>query len=222
MRFFPLEYNNSAGNCPECGVYSKFDWRYVQCQANQMGSHDSNYESGRCEHCGFITLWHVERDRNMSQTVKLIYPTKGTTPLPNEDMPEDVKGDYIEASTIVELSPRGSAALLRLAVQKLCKHLGEKGENINTDIKSLVGKGLHPSIQMALDSVRVTGNYAVHPGVIDLTDDRDTAIKLFGFVNVIVDVMISQPKQINEFYNLNVPEKDKENILKRDMPKATK
>ena len=43
------------------------------------------------------------------------------------------------------------------------------------------------------------GNFAVHPGQLDLRDDVDTANKLFVFINVIVENQISQPKLIDQF-----------------------
>ena len=132
-----------------------------------------NAKIARCSHCYDTTIWFGEQ---------LVWPRIGSAPLPNADMPGDVRGDYSEASTILDLSPRGAAALLRLAVQKLCAHLGEKGKNINEDIASLVAKGLDPRVQQALDTVRVIGNEAVHPGVMDLRDDRATAERLFGLV----------------------------------------
>jgi hypothetical protein len=116
---------------------------------------------------------------------------------------------------ILDLSPRGAAALLRLGIQKLCKHLGETGENLNADIAALVKKGLDVRVQRALDVVRVIGNNAVHPGHIDLRDDRATAEKLFGLVNLIAELMISQPKHVQELYE-SLPEDARKAIERRD------
>lgn len=146
----------------------------------------------------------------------MVFPFKGNVESANPDLPEDIKNDYNEARDIVNISPRGAAALLRLAVQKLCIHLGEKGNNINEDIKNLVKKGLPETMQQALDSVRVVGNNAVHPGVIDLNDNIEIAYSLFGFVNIICEMMISQPKKIREYYEKNIPEDTRKKIDERD------
>lgn len=126
-----------------------------------------------------------------------------------------MRADYDEASAILDLSPRGAAALLRLVIQKLCAHLGEKGRNLDEDIGSLAKKGLDTRVKNALDIVRVIGNNAVHPGQIDLRDDRATAEKLFGLVNLIVEVMISQPKHISDLYD-SLPEGARKAIERRD------
>jgi hypothetical protein len=70
-------------------------------------------------------------------------------------------------------------------------------------------------VQKALDIVRVIGNEAVHPGTIDLRDDRDTALKLFGLVNLIAEQMISNPKHVDAFYE-TIPPNKKAAIEKRD------
>jgi len=106
-------------------------------------------------------------------------------------------------------------ALIRLAIQKLCKGLGQPGKNINDDIKGLVAKGLDPRVQKALDAVRVIGNNAVHPGQIDLRDDRATAESLFGLLNIVVEKMISEPKHIDEVY-ASLPESARQAIERRD------
>lgn len=138
-----------------------------------------------------------------------------TGPDPNPDLPSEVLRDYEEAGRIVSESPRGAAALLRLAIQKLCVVLGEIGEKIDDDIKSLVKKGLTPMVQQALDAVRVIGNESVHPGTLDLKDDRDTAMRLFSLVNIIAEQMVSNPKHVQELYD-KLPESKRKAIEKRD------
>lgn len=206
--YTPPTFNASAYNCPMCGAYADQDWYPIAKFVNNKGHQSvNNYYLANCRHCHQHAVWINQ---------KLIYPFSGTAPLPSIDMPNDVKQDYEEARNILAISPRGSAALLRLSIQKLCKHLGESGENINNDIAELVKKGLPVKLQQALDSVRVIGNNAVHPGQIDLKDDVDTAHKLFVFINIIVDNQITQPKTIDEFYNFKIPENLRQAIERRD------
>lgn len=200
-------FRKTAFNCPLCGAFSNQEWfTGGLVRANMLEGTVEVIHLGQCVRCRAYSIWLRER---------MIYPSGGNAPLPNQDLPKDVKADYEEARSIASLSPRGAAALLRLAIQKLCKHLGEKGENINTDIANLVQKGLPPRIQKALDIVRVAGNNAVHPGQIDLKDDTETAEKLFVLVNLIAETMITQPKQIDELYG-SLPEGNREAIRKRD------
>jgi Domain of unknown function (DUF4145) len=169
-----------------------------------------NVSVSRCFNCDEVAVWIYDR---------LVWPSRGEAPLPNPDLSEDVRKDYEEASTILDLSPRGAAALLRLGIQKLCKQLGEKGDNINADIAVLVKKGLDVRVQQALDVVRVIGNNAVHPGQIDLLDDRATAEKLFGLVNLIAEIMITQPMHVGAMFD-SLPEGARNAIAKRDGAKG--
>ncbi len=103
------------------------------------------------------------------------------------------------ASDSGALAKRASA-LLRLALQKPCQALGAPAKNLNADIAWLVEKGLLLGVQQALDSLRVIGNNAVHPGQLDLSDDRDTATALFALLNYIVEQMITRPKELESIY----------------------
>jgi len=153
-------------------------------------------------------IHHVTHER-------LVFPEHTTTTQPNPDLPDDIVRHYEEARSIVDLSPRAAAALLPLAIQKLCAHLGESGKDLNNDIKNLVAKGLDPVVQQSLDIVRVIGNESVHPGTIDLNDDRETALRLFDLVNAIADQMISHPKKVQEMY-AKLPEEKRKAVEARD------
>ena len=135
--------------------------------------------------------------------------------LPNPDLPDNITGDYEEAGTIVELSPRGAAALLRLCIQNLCIHLGEPGKDLNKDIGAMVAKGLDERVQKALDTVRVLGNEAVHPGTLDLRDDHQTVMKMFVLVNMIAKEMITLPRERDDLFNM-LPENKRKGIDDRD------
>lgn len=134
-------------------------------------------------------------------------------------MDENIKALYIEASTILIDSPKGSTALLRLALQMLLKQVGKSGKNINNDIKELVAEGLSPKIQQALDLVRVIGNNAVHPGEINLDDNAEIAEKLFSVLNYIADQLITKPKELESLYKDLIPLETQEHIKQRDKQK---
>ena len=173
---------------------------------NSYGRVLHNLAIARCYSCNEYSIWTSGR---------MIYPDYENEIQPSPDLPDEIKLDFLEAAKILNTSPRGSAALLRLGIQKLCGHLGEKGKNINEDIASLVKKGLDARIQKALDVVRVIGNEAVHPGQIDLRDDTETASKLFRLVNMITDAMITQPKSVDDLFE-SLPESKRREIAKRD------
>jgi hypothetical protein len=201
-----------AFNCPLCGAYSHQEWYELNTnnahvtKAGNMALRMDDFVVAYCGRCHDCSLWY---------SGQMIHPMTGGAPLPNPDLSKEAKSDYDEARLISSLSPRGAAALLRLAIQKICLELGEKGEDLNTDIANLVKKGLPEKMHKALDSVRVIGNEAVHPGQMDLRDDSETVGKLFGLVNVIADAMITQPKRVDEIYQ-NLPEQKREQIRKRD------
>ena len=165
-----------------------------------------NLHVANCARCKKISIWLHDR---------LIYPLRGQAPPPNLDLPDDIRKDYNEASLILDHSPRGAAALLRLAVDKLCKQLGDPDKSINDNVGALVKKGLDPKLQQAFDALRVFGNNAVHPIEIDLRDDRETVESLFMLINMIAEDMISKPKHAKELF-AKLPEEARKAIAKRD------
>ena len=181
-----------------------FMWQSKEGNYSRMRLH--NTFISRCFNCKDVSIWIHD---------KLVYPQRGEAPPANPDLPDDIRRDYDEASSILDLSPRGAAALIRLAIQKLCKELDQPGNNLNADIGKLVENGLDRRIQQALDTVRVIGNNAVHPGQIDLRDNRAAAESLFRLLNLITERMISEPKHVEEVYE-TLPEDALEAIERRD------
>lgn len=214
MKFVAPGIYERSFTCPHCGVLARqYKWGYDLTEASH-GVYGEQYIANaplritRCENCGSNCIWVGDT---------YVFPDRGNAPRPNPDMPAEARADYEEAARIYTKSPRGAAALLRLAIQKLMIHLGQPGKNINGDIAALVAMGLPEQIQQALDVVRVTGNNAVHPGQLD-ANDAQVAEQLFPLVNVIVEYRISLPSRIQEMYDA-LPDGAKTAIEKRDSAK---
>lgn len=219
--YFPPVLGKGEYHCPHCNVFAKqnyahlhaisqFSWKSVVDSRSQFAEPlPKEWIVTKCEHCGDIAIW---------QDLSMIYPKKLLVSPPNGDLADDIKSDYNEAARVLTDSPRAAAALLRLALQKLCRQLNERGENLNDDIRCLVAKGLNPLVQKSLDALRITGNNAVHPGEINLTEEPQRAIKLFDLINFIASKMISEPKEIEGFYS-QLPANALQAIEKRDKAK---
>jgi hypothetical protein len=166
----------------------------------------NNVHLSMCYSCKEVSIWKYDA---------LLYPLEKFDVEPNADLGADIKRDFNEARQVLDLSPRSAAALLRLCIQKLLKQLGCTGKDINSDIGAMVKKGLDPKIQKALDVVRVVGNNAVHPGTMDIDDNREIAARLFQLVNRIAYDMITHPNELDVLY-ASLPEVTRESIAKRD------
>jgi len=222
-------------DCPYCGAFSHQDWyklnadliqnseqwesivenitdkniiTVVQKQSPSGTINDANnLFLSQCYSCKKAAIWVYSG---------IVFPPQRFGVEPNQDIPPEIISDIEEARTIVDLSPRGAAALMRLALDKLCNHLEGKGKIISDKIQSLVSKGLaNPPAQQSLDFVRVVGNEAVHPGKLDLKDDKATVAQLFYMINIIAEQMITVKKSVQEAYN-KIPESKRNAIDVRD------
>ena len=194
--------DGSAFNCPCCSAYAHQSWsRHIDGQKVIR-----ELLTARCDHCLKYSVWWDKT---------LIYPATITVELPSNDLPPNVRKNYEEAAQVLQKSPRAAAALLRLAIQYLCKSLGGSGNDLSQDIAKLVKDGLPVRVQKTFDFVRVIGNNAVHPGVIDIDDNPQIAEALFRLVNFIAEKMITEPKAIDALFD-SLPEENKKHIATRD------
>ena len=228
--FIRPKFKASTFTCPRCGYVAHQKWGRMMaeklaplswkdqycCEASgSFGQHCSTSTTpadiSRCDRCWRDSYW---------EKGELVYPDSTAMPAPNEDLDDDIQADYLEAASVLQKSPRAAAALLRLALQKLCKQLGGKGKNIQQDIDRLVEKGMSRRIAEAMDSVRIVGNDAVHPGQMDNLDDAETAEHMFSLINLIAEKMITEPKREKAAYAALPSAKKRKNLGPRKPRKA--
>src|SRR5712692_7056308 len=104
MSYISPKFNQEAFNCPHCNAYAHQIWLYRLSGRSQKripvgDPHflnsvvdpstflSSEYAASQCVHCKEIALWRNE---------EMIYPNATTAPLPDEDMPDEIKEDFNE------------------------------------------------------------------------------------------------------------------------------
>ena len=177
-----------------CGTFAQQIEVDVGFGASMAGP---QWRARQCQRCFQAAVWVQldDPDRWM-----LAYPPNRLGTPPHSDMPPKVLAVYEEARAVAKSSPRSAAGLLRLALQMLVDELDPSRGNLDAKIGKLTSRGLDERVQRAMDVLRVIGNNAVHPGRIDLDEEEDIVPSLFGLLNVVVEQVISRPKQIDALY----------------------
>ncbi len=209
--------------CPHCGAFSYMKWDNLSLfiYDDQGAEHNvlTRVHQANCASCNKDSIWYNHRevtswigmtgiprpsnDSELSRLFPINEITNQNIPEYSPDMPENVKVLYKEAALIYELSPRSAAALIRLALEKLCEYLDVKKKNIKESIETLAQQQKIPiSIAKAADNIRLIGSANVHAGIIcdEVLEDINPAI--FTYINLIVDFAITKPKEIDEINSL--------------------
>ena len=218
----PPEYCDNCGAKMQHDVYQLFlilgtnekrefvrapIYQYVCCHCNHTSYETKKYRGH------LIDNFYSERG---GYRIRLYPPSiPQNIPPPNEDMSTECRSIYNEAAQVLALSPRSSAALMRLCLQQFFKDQGEKGKNINEEIKKLVKTGIPVFLQQYIDACRVIGNNAVHPIELDLNENKELAEALFPCMNIIVEKLVSEPRRAQELYD-RLPDGARNAIEKRN------
>lgn len=80
-------------------------------------------------------------------------------------VPVELQSEFDEASAVLSISPKASAALSRRILQRILReHAGIKKGDLANEIQELIASGaLPPYLASAVDAVRNVGNFAAHP-----------------------------------------------------------
>ena len=88
--YTPPALNAAAFNCPHCNAYANQHWSPVlhAKYAASITEAVPSFSVAQCRRCEQFSFWVAD---------KMVHPTASPAPLPNPDLPADVKEDYDEA-----------------------------------------------------------------------------------------------------------------------------
>jgi hypothetical protein len=137
----------------------------------------ANLHISNCHNCNGFSLW---------VSGLLVYPTK------LDKTPELVDEDVEEAAVVLNKSPRGATALMRVCIQKLVPLLEENGKELNQRVSSLVRKGLEMEIQQAMDVLEVLRSDSAQLNPLESQADRETALRFLDSLKEVLERRMSQ------------------------------
>jgi len=122
--------SNETARCPYC---------MKESVTVAMSFHDEEdrVRAGRCSECDrFIVRVNNE----------VVYPQEGAPVSPGdfEDLPEQLRELCTEACAAAEVSPRAARSLLAPYVERICDHMGAKGQTLGEKLEDLRNAGKLP------------------------------------------------------------------------------
>lgn len=142
-----------------------------------------------CPNCQKVAIHMKPYWRNDAMRFSFSYPPENAISLPDY-IPTAICSDYMEAVSIVDMSPKSSATLARRCLQGMIHDFwGIKEKNLNAEITALKGK--IPETQWrAIDGLRKIGNIGAHMEkdvelIIDV--DPDEAVKLIKLIELFIE-----------------------------------
>lgn len=137
----------------------------------------------------------------------IIFPILSKRDLP-EEVPDQYRSEYEEASNAVEYSSKASAALSRRLLQKVLREeLGIRKKDLSQEIDEFISKSGAPAyLTGALDAVRTVGNFASHPmkylhtgEIVDVEDGE--AEWILEVLESLFDFVFVQPARLQQRKN---------------------
>ncbi len=148
---------------------------------------------------------------------ELLWPLGLGGPEAPADLPQSVRAVYNEARAVTNTSPRSAAALLRVTLEGILTELFPDQGNLNATIGAAAQAGLPTQVIQAMDVLRFNGNQSAH--ALSHEDTPETVTALFKILVLVVERLISEPRQIAEMHAL-LPEGVRQQIEHRDTSKG--
>ena len=142
----------------------------------------ANLHVSGCHSCNGFALWVGDR---------LVFPYNV------DKTPDLLEKDFEEAAAILNQSPRGATALMRVCIQKLVPLLKQDGKYLNDYISSLVRKALEVEIQQSMEVLQVLRNDPGQPTSLETQEDKEMALRFFDSLKAILQRRTLQHRDEN-------------------------
>jgi Domain of unknown function (DUF4145) len=157
--------------CPHCTISIHESWTGNEIFAEAVGETRWRVQIMFCPECkeSILRFGQAQIGSNYvtePKSWKQFYPSGSSRPVP-ADVPKDVANDYSEASLVMQLSPKASAALSRRCLQTVLRNAGYTQKDLSKQIDAVLAesdarKALPSGVHMIVDTVRNFGNFAAH------------------------------------------------------------
>jgi hypothetical protein len=201
--------------CPNCNTAVRLDLKTSEAWYEDNPRQGWDLAHDRCPECGRLLvflraglIWVNETEERYSLVPptrdELIYPIGNARPLEPE-VPEPHRTDFREASAVLSVSPRASAALTRRMLQSVLREKFKVGPaDLVKEIEAFLAlPGVPSYLAGAVDAVRHVGNLAAHPVKSKQTGElaeveAGEAEWLLDAVEALLDYAFVQPRKLEE------------------------
>ena len=137
------------------------------------------------------------------QETNILYPKFSSRPVEPE-VPGNYRQDFGEATGVLGISPKASAAISRRMLQNILRDdLGVTSSSLSKEIDEFISqKGVPSHLSGAVDAVRNVGNFAAHPlkdtntgEIVDV--EPEEAEWLLDVLEALFDFAFVQPKRLD-------------------------
>ena len=167
--------------CPNCQAAfhdRDDDWEVITENDPERGKFNWMCELTICPRCRepIIVLSARQSYVSAPEGRLVIYPNKKRNIVVASEVPERHAADFVEASSVLEVSPKASAALSRRVLQSILTDQGYVARDLARQVEAVLSetepqKMLPNYIGNKVDVIRNFGNFSAHP-VTDLTTSQ--------------------------------------------------
>lgn len=166
--------------CPHCTVTVHIPWKTGPiCQ--DTGKTVWGWQAANCPACNkpIIKIGrgqgsipegarHTVVLTDLEEDERIVFPRVAQRIPLGDEVPKDLKADFLEACEVLSISPKASAALSRRVLQALLQEQGYTAGSLAQQVDALLdekdpSKVLPSSIRNSVDAIRNFGNFSAHP-----------------------------------------------------------